>query len=116
MQIVLHRRRISFYTKLNHYLTMRQLKVIPVLYDLYMFEHADTFRLTVGEDNANSFTCVDITKPTKEGTGITEKILTCPELFKSINKIKIFNTGEGPLKVFEFKIMGMKTLFRLHFH
>ena len=48
--------------------------------------------------------------------GITEKILTCPELYKSINKIDIFNAGEGALKVFEFKIMGMTTLLRLHFH
>nr|XP_022296413.1 receptor-type tyrosine-protein phosphatase alpha-like isoform X2 [Crassostrea virginica] len=68
---------------------------------------ADTFRLTMEVDNAKPFTCVDLTKPAEERTGITEKILTCPELFKSINKIKIFNTGEGALKVFEFKIMGV---------
>ncbi|XP_078309685.1 uncharacterized protein LOC111106154 isoform X2 [Crassostrea virginica] len=68
---------------------------------------ADTFRLTVGTDNAIPFSCVDITKPAEEGTGITEKILTCQEAYKAINKIEIFNTGEGALKVFEFKIMGV---------
>ena len=66
-------------------------------------------------DNGISSTCVDITKPTEEGTGITEKILTCHEAHKSINKIEIFNAGEGALKVFEFKILGMTTLLRLHF-
>ena len=68
------------------------------------------------KDNAKNLTCVDITKPTEERMGITEKILTCPELYKSIKKIDIFNAGEGALKVFEFKIMGMTTLLRLHFH
>lgn len=81
-----------------------------------MFLHADTFRLTVEIDNGISSTCVDITKPTEQGTGITEKILTCREAHKSINKIEIFNAGEGALKVFEFKILGMTTLLRLHFH
>ena len=70
----------------------------------------------MGTDNAIPFSCVDITKPAEEGTGITEKILTCPELYKSKNEIKIFNTGEGALKIFEFKIMGMTTLLRLQFH
>ncbi|XP_078340491.1 uncharacterized protein LOC144627392 [Crassostrea virginica] len=68
---------------------------------------ADTFRLTVVNDNAIPFSCVNITKPAEEGTGITEKILTCHEAYKSINKIEIFNAGEGALKVFEFKIMGV---------
>ncbi|XP_078309693.1 uncharacterized protein LOC144618054 isoform X2 [Crassostrea virginica] len=68
---------------------------------------ADTFRLTVEIDNGISSTCVDITKPTEEGTGISEKILTCHEAHKSINKIEIFNAGEGALKVFEFKILGV---------
>nr|XP_022301032.1 uncharacterized protein LOC111109241 [Crassostrea virginica] len=68
---------------------------------------SDTFRLTVGVGHIKHFTCVDLTIPSEERTGITEKILTCPELYKSINKIKIFNIGEGALKVFEFKIMGV---------
>ena len=70
----------------------------------------------MGADHIKHFTYVDLTIPSEESTGITEKILTCPALYRSINKIKIFNTGEGALKIFEFKIMGMKTLLRLHFH
>ena len=70
----------------------------------------------MGVDNVKSFTCVDLTLSAEERTGITEKILTCPELYKSIKEIKIINTGEGALKIFEFKIMGMKTLLQLHFH
>ena len=69
-----------------------------------------------GVNNRNHFTCMDLTISAEERTGVTEKILTCSELYKSVNEIKIFNTGEGALKVFEFKIMGMKTLLRLHFH
>nr|XP_022300982.1 uncharacterized protein LOC111109192 [Crassostrea virginica] len=73
---------------------------------------SDSFNLTMGVDNANSITCVNITKPPEERSSITEKILTCSEFYKAIDKIEVINTGDGPLKVFEFRIMGMTTLPR----
>ena len=67
----------------------------------------------MGVDNANEFTCVDLTNSSGESMGVTEKILTCSDAYSSINTIEIFNTGEGALKVFEFKIMGMTIMLPL---
>ena len=66
----------------------------------------DVFRLTVGLDDANPVTCVEIAEPSVENNDIIEKILTCSEV-NARNKIKIRNLGEGPLKVYEIKVMGM---------
>ena len=68
-----------------------------------MFFDVDGFRLTVGLDDANPETCVEIAE---QNNDITEKILTCTEV-NTRNKIKIRNLGEGSLKVYEIKVMGM---------
>nr|XP_022296023.1 uncharacterized protein LOC111105862 isoform X2 [Crassostrea virginica] len=65
----------------------------------------DGFRLTVGLDDANPVTCVEIAEPSVENNDIIEKILTCTEV-NTKNKIKIRNLGEGPLKVYEIKVLG----------
>ena len=66
----------------------------------------DVFRLAVGLEDANPVTCVEIAEPSVENNDIIEKILTCTEV-NTRNKIKIRNLGEGPLKVYEIKVMGM---------
>lgn len=65
-----------------------------------------TFRLFVGLNDANPVTCVEVTDPIGENTGIMERILTCSDAY-NMNKISINSTGEGPLKVYEIRIMGM---------
>ena len=62
----------------------------------------------LGRDDIKPYTCVEIMDPNMENTGIMEKILTCSDAFKSVDKIKFINTGEGPLKIYEIKIIGMK--------
>ena len=72
----------------------------------FMFLDVDVFRLTVGLDDAKPETCVEIAEPSVENNDIIEKILTCTEV-NTRNKIKIRNLGEGSLKVYEIKVMGM---------
>ena len=74
--------------------------------DMFLVLHIGTFRLTVGVDDGERYTCVEITDPIVEKNEIFEKILTCSEAY-TINKIIITNTGEGPLKVYEIKQLGM---------
>ena len=71
-----------------------------------MFFNVGVFRLTVGLDDANPETCVEIAEPSVENNDIIEKILTCTKV-NTKNKIKIRNFGEGPLKVYEIKVLGM---------
>lgn len=60
----------------------------------------------MGLNDANPVTCVEVTDPIGENTGIMERILTCSDAY-NMNKISINSTGEGPLKVYEIRIMGM---------
>ena len=78
---------------------------LPYKVHLIFFD-VDGFRLTVGLDDANPVTCVEIAEPSVENNDIIEKILTCTEV-NTKNKIKIRNLGEGPLKVYEIKVLGM---------
>ena len=64
--------------------------------------------MVLGRDDIEPYTCVEIMDPIMENTGIMEKILTCSDAFKFVDKMKFINTGEGPLKIYEIKIMGMK--------
>ena len=68
--------------------------------------HVGRFRLFVGLDDADPYTCVQITDSVVERREIIENIFTCTETY-TINKIKISNAEEYPLKIYEVKIMGM---------
>ena len=62
----------------------------------------------LGLDDKEPNTCVEIMNPIMENTGIMEKILTYSDAVQSVDKIKFISTGEGPLKIYEIKIMGKK--------
>ena len=68
--------------------------------------HVGRFRLFVGLDDADPYICVQFTDPVVEKREIIENIFTCTETY-TINKIKISNAEEYPLKIYEVKIMGM---------
>ena len=95
-------RRIQSKLAVNFYVTVSVFSD-----DMFLVLHIGTFRLTVGvDDGERYYTCVEITDPIVEKNEIFEKILTCSEAY-TINKIIITNTGEGPLKVYEIKQLGM---------
>ena len=64
------------------------------------------FRLVVGFDDAERCTFINTTESILKKTEIIETILTCTEAYVS-NKVKISIIGDGSLKVYEMKIMGM---------
>lgn len=64
-----------------------------------------TFHLLVELDDVESYTCAESIDPVLDNTEIFEKILTCTFVYTQ-NKIKISNTGERHIKVYEVKIMG----------
>ena len=68
--------------------------------------HVDVFRLVVGFDDAERCIFIDTAESILKNTEVIETILTCTEAYVS-NKIKISIKGDGSLKVYEIKIMGM---------
>ena len=77
--------------------------------------HVGRFRLFVGLDDADPYTCVQFTDSVVEKRELIENIFTCTETY-TINKIKISNAEEYPLKIYEVKIMGMAQNVKLCEH